>query len=72
MTLFCYVHSQGSSTPYMEALDSLSVEQAKVRARRILLDHARSVHAEVFDGDCLVATLFRAETDGGQGEGRSA
>ena len=63
MTFICYVHSRDKSTPHMEALDSRSLSEAELQARRMLGEHRHSTHAEVFENDQPVATIQRDGPD---------
>ncbi len=57
LTYFCYVYSEGSSTPHMEALASNTLYEAKTQSSRLLAERRRGVRAELFDGERCVATL---------------
>jgi hypothetical protein len=64
MTFFCYIYSHGSETPHMEALDSLTLNQARARSIRMLNEHRAAIRAELFSDDQRVAVISR--DDAGQ------
>ena len=61
MAYFCYVSSEGSSTPHMEALPSNTLYDAKTQSSRMLTERRRGVRAELFDDDRRVATISPGE-----------
>jgi hypothetical protein len=61
LTYFCYVYSEGSSTPHMEALASNTLYEAKTQSSRMLAERRRGVRTELFDDERCVATLSLGE-----------
>lgn len=61
MTYICFVYSENSSTPHMEALASNTLYDAKTRASQILAERTCGVRAELFDDDRRVAVLSATE-----------
>jgi hypothetical protein len=61
LTYFCYVYSEGSATPHMEALASLSLYEAKTQSSRLLYERMRPLRAELFDDERRVATISLGE-----------
>jgi hypothetical protein len=61
LTYFCYVYSEDSSTPHMEALPSNTLYSAKTQSSRMLVERPRGVRAELFDEERCVATISPGE-----------
>jgi hypothetical protein len=61
LTYFCYVYSEDSSTPHMEALASSSLYEAKTQSSRMLFERTRPLRAELFDDERRVATISLGE-----------
>lgn len=58
MTFFCYIDTQTSAVPYMEALPVDSLEEARFLALRMLGQHRKALAAHIFREDDRVDTLI--------------
>lgn len=58
MTYLCFIETQTSSVPHMEALDADTLEEAQAAAHRMIGEHRAPVAVHLFKGEDLIQTVF--------------
>jgi hypothetical protein len=61
LTYFCYLYSEESPSPHIEALPSNTLYEAKTLSSRMLIKRNRPIRVELFDGERRVAILSLSE-----------
>lgn len=61
MAYICYVYEGPQAVPYMEVLQAANLGEAQQQAARLLMDRPHCLSAELWDDECLVGAIDRAE-----------
>jgi hypothetical protein len=63
MTYFCYIHRKAGGVPHFEVLPDMSQGGAIDMATQLLAQRADAVRAEIWEGERLLFSVPRPETD---------